>query len=553
MNAYEERLRSKNLLHILQNRESGYHPIGPGAKFRDIDFYHCITPNLTVDCAVPNVFIRKFTPDGSKLLAFSHDQRSLHVYKYKGISSARLGHLMQAAKVGTSEYFTGNDNSSSSRLTNTIFDEIFDTTDCLKLRLCQGDSVRYYLHREFSIFLEDGRYVLLAAICMTNGAIATRDYIRYPDLFDKLDAFSYIFYVVDLVQGLITDTLSLPQDSIQIPHNYGVSVVGSAVAIMSRLYQCIYMYELVDGRLIKQETIGPRPRDLNDQPMDIGVLDVTTLLPITHIKQRVLSFLYRQIDANGAQASQNYQTFNKNFEFIEHMVLEKMQLINNDLLLLRYEEMPKDSDITPILALVDPPTPRRLHVFYTIESEEVVAVYHDDSVELLQIVLHFYDQMSNVRSLQTGDAPSSPTHYLLKQNVVNVQKASQNFMRQAALRFNPSIPVSTQAYTTSPYLRYDIFNYDDRLISPSERPKACSSEPIVFRERSTNRVKFRLNVKARMQNAHLAQRELCAFICHPFEPFIISIQKMMHTYSYRMHFYNHSTIVTQCDCKSVPK
>lgn len=82
------------------------------------------------------------------------------------------------------------------------------------------------------------------------------------------------------------------------------------------------------------------------------------------------------------------------------MIMERMQLVTKELLLLRYEERKKDSDVTPLL-----PTPRRLYVFYNIASEEVVGVYHDDSVDLLQIILQFYDQMSNVRSMQTGDAP----------------------------------------------------------------------------------------------------------------------------------------------------
>lgn len=220
-----------------------------------------------------------------------------------------------------------------------------------------------------------------------------------------------------------------------------------------------------------------------------------------------------------------------------------MQLVDSDLILLRYEQRPKDTDVTPMLTTGEPEPPRRLYVFYRMSNEDVVGVYHDDSVDLLEIVVQFYDKMCNVRSMQTGDAPSSPTHHFIRQNCLSPNK-STHFMRQAALRFNPSVPVSTQSFSTSPYLNYNVFYYDDRLVSPLERPKASSTEPILFRDRDTNLIKFRLNTKARRPH-DIGPRELCAFICHPFEPLVISIQKCMHVYAYKLHIYNHSTTVKQ--------
>ncbi|KAH8412255.1 hypothetical protein KR009_000901 [Drosophila setifemur] len=540
--AYSERLRSQNLVHLLQNRESGFTYAGtPSGRMPRLAyerrFYKSITPCLTIDSvAIPPVYLRKFTPDGSKLLAFSQDQHSLHIYKYKGFSSAEVGELIREANVGSGECFRSQDSS----LKSSIFERIFATKDAVSLRLCQGDCGRYYLHREFSVFLENGRYVLLAAMSVLRSALPTSDYVRYPDLFDKLDAYSYVFFVVDLELGHVTDRLFLPQDSIVIAHNHGISVFDSTIAIMSRLHQCVYVYELVEGRLVEQETIGPRPRDFIEKASsDIDNLDATTVLPITHIKQRVLSFLYRQIESDSPGARQKQQEFYKNFEFVEFMIMERMQMVNKELLLLRYEERQKDSDIVPL-----PPAPRRLYVFYTITGEDVVGVYPDDSVDLLQIILQFYDQMSNVRSMQTGEAPSLPLHFFLKQNFVHASE-SIPFVRHAALRFNPSVPVSSQSLSPSPYLKFNEFSYDDRHISPLERPNPCSAEPIVFRDRVTKSVKFRLHARARRQVNSLAPRELCAFIWHPFEPLVLSIQKCMNSYAYHIHLYNHGTIVDQ--------
>ncbi|XP_017110367.1 DET1 homolog [Drosophila elegans] len=536
--AYERRLRSQNLVHLLQNRESGYtcagNQLGRMPRlFYERPFYKCITPCLTIDTVtIPPVYLRKFTPDGSKLLAFSQDQRSLHIYRYRGCAS--VGELIRRADVGTGECFS----SPGSTLKSTIFERLFATKEALTLRLCQGDYSLYYLHREFSIFLEEGRYVLLAAMSVLRGALPIDDYVRYPDLFDKLEVFSYVFFVVDLKLGVVSDSLFLPHDSIVIAHNHGISVFGSTVAIMSRLHQCIYVYGVTEGKLHVQETVGPRPRDFIEKARsDFDNLDATTVLPITHIKQRVLSFLYRQIDPESPAVQEKRREFYKNFEFVEHMIMERMQLVNKELLLLRYEERPKDSETMPMTG-----TPRRLYVFYTISGEEVVGVYPDYSVDLLQIILQFYDEMSNVRSLQTGDAPSLPLHFILKQNFVDANE-SIPFVRHAALRFNPSVPVSSQSLSPSPYLRFNEFSFDDRHVSPLERPNPCSAEPIVFRDRATQSIKFRLHATARRHNNPLAPRELCAFIWHPYEPLLLSIQKCMNSYAYHVHLYSHSTVV----------
>ncbi|XP_043649875.1 DET1 homolog [Drosophila teissieri] len=538
--AYEKRLRSQNLVHLLQNRESGYTNVGRQLGRMPLlayerPFYKCITPCLTIDSiTIPPVYLRKFTPDGSKLLAFSQDQRSLIIYSYRGFSCAAVGELIRQADVGSGEFFSKQD----SILKNTIFERLFATKEALSL--CQGDYGLYYLHREFSVFLEEGRYVLLAAMTVLRGALPVDDYIRYPDLFDKLDAFSYVFFLVDLELGVVTDRLILPNDSIVIAHNHGISVFGSTLTIMSRLHQCVYVYWVNDGKFHEQETIGPRPRDFIEKATtDFDSLDATTVLPITHIKQRVLSFLYRQIDGDSSDTTEKQKEFYKNFEFIEHMIMERMQLVNKELLLLRYEERPKDTDTMPMA-----PSPRRLYVFYTITGEEVIGVYPDYSIDLLQIILQFYDQMSNVRSLQTGDAPSLPLHFFLKQNFVDANE-SVPFVRHAALRFNPSVPVSSQSLSPSPYLRFNEFSYDDRYVSPLERPNPCCAEPIVFRDRSTQSIKFRLHATARRQISPLAPRELCAFIWHPFEPLVLSIQKCMNSYAYHVHLYNHSTVVEQ--------
>lgn len=52
-------------------------------------FYQNVFPNFTViNVEKPPCFLRKFSPDGKHLIAFSADQTSLEVYMYNGAAAA---------------------------------------------------------------------------------------------------------------------------------------------------------------------------------------------------------------------------------------------------------------------------------------------------------------------------------------------------------------------------------------------------------------------------------------------------------------------------------
>jgi de-etiolated-1 len=78
-----------NLVCWLRDRELGYtksrinHSIAQRTHV-----YRAIHPSYSIlMCTVPQaVYIRRFSPNGKYLLAFSHDLESLIVYRYKGKS-----------------------------------------------------------------------------------------------------------------------------------------------------------------------------------------------------------------------------------------------------------------------------------------------------------------------------------------------------------------------------------------------------------------------------------------------------------------------------------
>lgn len=132
--------------------------------------------------------------------------------------------------------------------------------------------------------------------------------------------------------------------------------------------------------------------------------------------------------------------------------------------------------------------------------------------------------------------------------IFSALKSFSGGLTEAADRFNPTLPISSQSFSTSPYLDYSLFNYDDRFISTLERPRVIGMEPIPFRDRRTDLLKFRVHLERSSDTWHEYEmgnnpRDLVTFIFHPYEPFFISIQKFISRYVLNFHVYNANTRV----------
>ncbi|KAM7343157.1 de-etiolated protein 1 abo [Cochliomyia hominivorax] len=551
---------SQNLQHHLWIRESNLnpgrrHPIPQRFLFHERNFYKCITPRLTVqNVDKPHGFLRKFTPDGQLLLAFTVDQKSLDVYHYQGI--ATVGDLLSNQQY---ECITAADHSLQSlhirqQLFNTLFKKHF------KIPIITAPTAsRHFLNREFSLFLDNGRYVLLAS--MAGGSIFPNylAYHQYPDLFDDTELYDYIFYLVDLRRGCIADTFKLEHDFVVLSHNHSVSLYDRTLAILSTYRQCIELLELniVTGKLQRLYTVGPfgsdldRDRILAHQRNMNFQIDPGRNLPFSHLKQKILTYMYREIMelSSPLEKREQLKEFYKNFAQIERMIILKMQLIDSDHLLLRYEKRQTHMPLSIIVGNKDDNKNFKIYVFYNITQQKILKIYTKDSVELLQLLRNYCDDFRNVHSLQIPWHASSPSNNDFFRAAFD--QALNSFgggIAEAAARFNPTLPISSQSFSTSPYLDYSLFNYDDRFISTLERPRLNSLEPIRFWDRSTGLIKFRVFLEQPNDSRHADfelvrnPRDLVSFIFHPYEPFFISIQKFLSRYILNFHMYNSSTI-----------
>lgn len=85
------------------------------------EFYKSIYPNATVvNVEKPAGFLRKFSPDGKHLIAFTFDQTSLEIYRYKGVVAAA-----ELLRTWTTEVVPNSNTDLPYEIRSRIFDKLF--------------------------------------------------------------------------------------------------------------------------------------------------------------------------------------------------------------------------------------------------------------------------------------------------------------------------------------------------------------------------------------------------------------------------------------------
>lgn len=116
-------IRPQNIVCHLRNREHGL--FTKSAHSHTIrDFYKCIYPNLSIiNVEKPAGFLRKFSPDGKFLIAFTLDQTALEIYEFNGVGAATQ--LISAWKT---EVVPNTNTDLPYTIRNQIFEKLFTVT-----------------------------------------------------------------------------------------------------------------------------------------------------------------------------------------------------------------------------------------------------------------------------------------------------------------------------------------------------------------------------------------------------------------------------------------
>lgn len=128
------KIKQQNLVCRLYQRERGGDAgARPGTEIHlTREFYKNIYPNLTViNVEKPAGFLRKFSPDGKYLIAFTFDQTSLEIYRYNGVVAAA-----ELIRSWSTEVVPNTNTDLPFNIRSLIFDKLFKVSACQPLLCC---------------------------------------------------------------------------------------------------------------------------------------------------------------------------------------------------------------------------------------------------------------------------------------------------------------------------------------------------------------------------------------------------------------------------------
>lgn len=470
---------SQNLVHKLWQRQvlvscpaKAYH------QRRSI--YHCIVPNHTEQgVQPPSGFLRKFSPDGKLLLAFSNDQRNILVYDYCGASAAQSFYTQPHTKEDIKLH---------------LFEKFFRLR--YSIPVAQNGE---HLNRECSLFTEDCQYMIV----VSSAAIPEDLYPSLLDIFRNNESVSfnphspledYTLYLLDIVGGVVTDSKAFKCDKINLSHNQGLSLCNSRLAVLSIQEQSIHLFEIESGTFVPLQVIGrfvypddamvcsaetPPTSTESDIPAPPSVSEHPFLEKwFTILKHRLLCFLLKRAEDVSSHTDQFLlANFFQKYAFLSSLRIAKIQLIDEFHLLLKYssEEVITQKQGDSSLS--------SLYVVYNILTTDILSVHENTSKEFLAIYESHVDSFRapvshpfcRSTSSLSNNIHSRALHRKFKQTITSAKYGGS---MEATRRLLGQLPVCSQSFSSSPYLDLALFSYDDKWISPLERPKPCGDNPV---------------------------------------------------------------------------
>lgn len=335
------------------------------------------------------------------------------------------------------------------------------------------------------MFTTDCRYVILGAASFIPEDLRPNFYMLYtnnesitPTASSPLE--DYTLYIIDLITGIITDSHDFSVDKIILAHNQGLYLFENILSVLSIQHQTIHIFHIKDGTFTPLRSIGRFCSSEEEFLYNSSVQNTSTRAfrepTINSLKHRILVFLYNEAKKREALGDgMAVRRFYQNFDSYKNLRMWKMQLIDEDHLLIKYAI----EDVVTLKAH-EPNSQSAVFVFYNIWKCKVLGIFDNKSEDLLWLYENFSDSFRNVHSIHNTSSPSNNIymnlmHQRFKQTIL-VSKS--NGMLEATKRLLAQLPISAQSYCTSPYLDMSLFSYDDKWVSALERPKACAEFPI---------------------------------------------------------------------------
>lgn len=273
--------------------------------------YQTIYPNCSIlNIKAPTKYLRRFSPDGRLLIAFSNDLEWIYIYNYLGCSMA--ADLLKDHKANCINQDVINQNSN-----NYLFGELFNRLFRLKYSIRAKHGEKMVIN--CSLFTENMVYAIVGS---SRSSYYPLDTVRHFYSNNEPLSYSlknYTIYMIDLRIGTVCDMLSFKSDTINLNYNQGINLYGYTFAVLSIQRQMISIYNIKDDRFLLLRIIGQHGHVL-DMNL-VGSVYSTSLRSkrnnnITGLKQKLLVFFFKKANTEAKRLgiSDPLNCFYKNFD-----------------------------------------------------------------------------------------------------------------------------------------------------------------------------------------------------------------------------------------------
>ncbi|CAI9285454.1 unnamed protein product [Lactuca saligna] len=466
-------------------------------------FYENIVPGSTIyDVECPDHSFRKFTEDGKYLISFSRNHQDLIVYRPTWL-----------------------------------------TFSC-KQEDCYAQDLPPKAKKFESFFTQ----IYSVPLASASELISTGGAIQGVPSIEKIT-----FHLLRLEDGVVLDERVFCNDYINLAHSMGVFLYDDLLAIVSLRYQHIHILQIRDsGTLVDVRAIGDFCREddqlfLNSSSQGMSSIEksVSQHIPVNNaangplleqvpqenpflsgIKQRLLSFIVREIRNEEEDETMRIQSLKKKFYFhfqdYVDLIIWKVQFLDRHHLLIKFGSVDgavsRNADNHPAFFAV-----------YNMESTEIIAFYQmsSDKLYLLfeQFCDHFHVASKNSPYMNFISSHSNNIHALEQ------LRSSKNKATSFSLfvkKVMASLPFNCQSQSPSPYFDQSLFRFDEKLISAADRHRQSTDHPIKFiLRRPPHTLKFKIKPGPEAGITDCRTRRISSFLFHPILPLALSVQQSL--------------------------
>ncbi|KAI8842979.1 De-etiolated protein 1 Det1-domain-containing protein [Chytridium lagenaria] len=503
--------RNDALLQYLHRRETG-------ARI-DRNFlktaYRFVAPKTSIRQArVPDVALKKFTPCGKYLVAFSMNQHAVQLYWYNG--------------PGGKPFQTNRGQEFSEEAA--VFESFFSLSH--ELLLTAGPEL---VCKDFCMFDSSGTLMILASARPSLGYNGRPMFPTSLNTFPDTDDIT--FWLIDILAGKVLDKITYCGDFILLANHAGVSIHNDVLAITSVQNQCIFLvlikskssfvsirtvgwHNYEDDGLLIEEAInaeiqygGPQLGEGTDQIL-------------SGIRHRLMVYLFKKARQMGTIKAMSH--FHMMFQQFSTMIMWRAQFLDQTHLLIKLGSSDNELDRHSEPSYIQ----NYFFLIYSLDTTEIVHFLENTTMGLERTLQEMFGSYSGpTHSHVTTFFNNEYAKDSMLRQFEALRKAKNGGYAYACRRALSIFPINLHCISESPYFDHNLFHYDEKMISHHERVRACVESPVRIWDRATGGLLFRIDSNSNPQesdrNSFEAARQTkkyALYIFHPTDPFVMTIQ-----------------------------